>query len=170
METVAGSLAALPPGRFVLVYCHAGVGETSLWGVRAFRAAYELVPRILRERISEVIALHVSFVLRAQIYASSTWMQCGEYGKLVYCDLISDLERHLGIDALLAGLDDADVEYDGVMRTWVARDDEIRPTKHRDPNQPLIDISKIDLGSEPAESTAIHAAQSDAFAIGSDGV
>lgn len=172
VETVNTLLRDLPPGPFVLLYCQAGVGPTTLAGVRAFRAAYETVPRLLRERIAEIVCLQVSFALRAQIYASSGWMQCGEYAKLKYCDLIADLEQHLGVDALLAGLEDADVEYDAEMRTWLVRDDEIRRMPAPDPRKPLLDIDNIDFSRDDPStpSPRYTAGQSAAGDLGGDRV
>lgn len=143
-------LAGLPvDGQFAIVYCHAYAADTSFFGVRAFRRAYETIPREIRERVARVYALHVSFATRAHIYANSSWMECGDYAKLSYCDLIVDLERDTGIDVLLTGLEDADVMYDGIMRTWLVRDDEIRPTKAPDPSQPQFDWNAIDFSRTP---------------------
>lgn len=154
LASIPSQLSTLPAGPFALIYLHANVPTTTFWGVRAFRRLYESVPLELRQRIARLAALHVSFPTRAHVYANSSWLECGEYGKLEYCDLICDLEKALGIDALLAGLDDEDVRYDSIMRTWVARDDEIKPAPSPNPKAPSFSWDSIDFSFSEARPEA----------------
>lgn len=78
-------------------------------------------------------------------------MQCGEYTKLKYCDLLSDLEPLVAVDSTLLGLSDIDFEYDEQMRYWVGRQHET--PKAPDPSKPLIDVNNISISTPdtPAE-------------------
>ena len=89
-----------------LVYLHAGTNSPGFFQVRSFRSAWDSLPQSLRQRVSCIVAVHVSVGTRTAAYANSTWMQYNEYSKLVYCDLICDMEKFLAIDALIAGVED----------------------------------------------------------------
>lgn len=165
ISTVKSQLPATGP--LTLVYCHGSLAQQdnpSLLAVRAFRAAWEAhVPLNFRERISRIIALHVSFMTRSHIYASSFRMQAQEWSKLVYCDLLSDLEKELGVEPLLMGLRDHDFEYDEEMRIWVGRQNEDDPNRNEtqiilDPSKPLINTQDVSFQWKEDNSSSNHAA------------
>lgn len=149
-EAVNAAVSAVPPSEpLTLVYLHGGVAtsETSgLWAVRSLRSAYEtFVPEHIRSRLQQIVAVHVSVVTRGHIYMSSFGLQFSEYSKLVYCDLLADLERLLGVDSTLLGLRSIDFQYDEQMRYWVGRQDEftIEQPEVLDPSKPLINTEDI---------------------------
>ena len=79
-------------------------------------------------------------------------MQHGEYAKLHYCDLLADLEDHLGIDSTMLGLNKVDFDYDEQMRYWVGRQDEDIQFKHPNPSKPIIDLQNVSLSDNPLAS------------------
>lgn len=163
---LAPVFASLPPsGPLTLVYCHAAFAHTdaltSLRTVRTFRYLYEnenIVPNHIRKRIQLIVPLHVSVLTRAHVYISSFGMKHAEYSKIQYADLLVDLEKLLGVDSTLLGLDFIDFEYDERMRFWVGRQTEHHPVKMPDPSKPLIDTASLSFSSlsitdvDPAES------------------
>lgn len=84
---------------------------------------------------------------------SSFGLENNEYSKLKYADLLIDLERILGVDSTLLGLDKVDFEYDERMRYWVGRQHEHYPIKAPDPREPLLDLDNISFDRIPAETT-----------------
>lgn len=153
---VSHVLGALGGEPFVLVYLHAGVEAPGLARVRAFRRAVEGVDGALRARVAAVIAVHVSAVLRAQIYYMMGGME--EYKALLYCDLLQDLEAALGVDSCVLGMEREDLEYDEVMRCWVGRQLEGVQVEAPDPSKPLFksdpaDYSWNSAAPEPPSQT-----------------
>lgn len=160
---VSPTLSHLPPtGPLVLVICHGAFASTdaatSLLSVRSFRYLYEndsVVPRDIRSRLELIIPLHVSALTRAHIYMSSFGMQHGEYSKIQYADLLVDLEKLLGVDCTLLGLDNIDFDYDRRMRFWVGRQHETHPLKLPDPEKPLLDLDNISISADPATDSIL---------------
>lgn len=146
------SLPPLPPGPLAVVYLHAAHAETptSLLSVRAFRLAYEACPLDIRSRIAQILAVHISFPTHLHIYINSFSLQCQEYSKLIYCDLLTDLEHHLGLDSTLLGLRPHDFSYDDRMRTWLGRKP---PPPPLDPYKPLLDISSVSLERDTPQTS-----------------
>ena len=66
-----------------------------------------------------------------------------EYSKLQYCDLLVDLEKLLGIDSTLLGLERVDFDYDETMRYWVGRHFDEKPIKPPNPSESLFDMSNV---------------------------
>lgn len=151
-NTIQKALHIIPPNEEItLVYLHAGLAsasEPSLFSVRTFRRQYEqVVPLSIRSRIQQIVALHVSFSTRSLVYASTFQMQCSEYRKLVYCDLLVDLEQLIGVDSTLLDIRDVDLDYDQQMRYWVGRENEGQSEAERpkelDPSKPLINTEDV---------------------------
>ena len=135
------------------MYCNAGLENAStLWGVRALVQGYFEIDTEIRARIVKIVALHVSFVSRTHLYmvCSARW-DYTEYPKVVYCNLIQDLENILGVDAILAGVQKEDIEYDEIMRTWVGRENEGKDESTRkmypDPSKPLLNFDAVDFST-----------------------
>lgn len=131
--TVSATLARIRPcAADALVYLHGGVGTlcetTTLAMARRFRAMLDA--HMAPEHVPGVVyALHVSFVTRAHAAVVSRFAAAPTralYDSMVYCDLLVDLEEHLGIDCTLLGLRSIDLHYDEVMRCWVGRKHEPR--------------------------------------------
>lgn len=148
--------------------CHAGYvhrfDSTTRYGVRAVRDAYEsdeIVPPAIRSRIEQIILLHVSFLTRAHIYVSSFGMPGRDYSKIVYCDLLVDMEKTLGVDSTLIGLEKVDFDYDSTMRSWVGRQEEHKPVKAPNPKKPLIDMANVSTDWSDAPTTAESSEQLD---------
>lgn len=155
-------LSSVSDSPHVLLYLHAGIastGGTTLAGVRLFGKTYEeIVPPSARENVQLIVAVHVSFASRTQIYTASFSSAGQDYSRLEYCDLLEDVERRLGVDASLLGIRPVDFEYDDVMRAWVGRSDETNGKHHNaassvDPSKPLLDYNKVSFEMDNAASS-----------------
>lgn len=146
-----------PSSPLTLVYLHAAHATsnpcTTLSSINSFRNAYlspDILPPALRARLEQVVLLHVPLRTRGQIYLSSFSLPRPEYDKIVYCDLLSDLEAHLGLDSTLLGLSQVDFTYDDTHRVWLDRSTEQIPIRAPDPSKPLLHLEKITWADPPS--------------------
>jgi hypothetical protein len=91
--------------------------------------------------VQKIVVLHPTVALRAALYM---FMSGAEYGCLVSCDLVEDLDKETNVDSLLLGLRDHVLVNDEVQREWVGRKE--APSKPTlDPRKPLINTEDVDF-------------------------
>lgn len=149
----AAVAAALPPApaRYTLLHVHSPSAAVSAGSSRAFRAAAAALPQAVAARLARVVVLHASVALRAALWALAPR---DVYSRLVFCDLVEDAERELGVDSLLLQLPESVLAYDEELRVWQGRDDR-PPAPVPDPRTPLHSLDGLDLsrGSSDALNT-----------------
>lgn len=137
-----------------VVYLHAGLASTSgtsLASATSFIRGYHThVPAQTRNKLGRILAVQVSALSRAHMYAASFALSGSEFARLEYCDLLEDVENALGVDSTLLGIRQVDFDYDEEMRAWVdrRRPDSDRPPQSLDPSKPLLAFEKVDFSTE----------------------
>lgn len=145
--------AALPqaPSRYTLLHVHSPAAVVGPASTRAFRAAAAALPPATSARLARVVVLHASVALRAALWALAPR---DVYSRLVFCDLIEDAEREIGVDSLLLELPDAVLAYDEELRVWQGRDDR-PPAPVPDPRTPIHSLDGLDLSRGSSDALNI---------------
>lgn len=149
----AAVAAALPPApaRYTLLHVHSPAAAVGPASSRAFRAAAAALPQAAAARLARVVVLHASVALRAALWALAPR---AVYSRLVFCDLVEDAERELGVDSLLLQLPDSVLAYDEELRVWQGRDDR-PPAPVPNPRTPLHSLEGLDLSRDSADALNI---------------